>query len=200
MTYQQAQQTQQARPHGGGKWFEQAWTLAVPGEQVYGAADGDLSDLIRRVPRRYRRPDMRLGSERALDAVVGLLDLLDTLGDLFESVSWGLVRSLRRLLRGRALRGGWQSLAGRFVITVRSAAADHRNDDVVLVSTDRRLLVATHVRGRLVPLGELAHPQLRRVKVRHTWISDRVDLHFEDGSVAALEVNRENLPALPVRP
>lgn len=182
--------------HRGGSRFEQAVPLLAPGEQVHGVADARLSDLIRRVPRRYRRREMNLGVELALGAVVGLLDLLGALGEILEDLSWGLVRSLRRLLRGRALRGGWRSLAGRFVVTVRSGGADHRNDSVTLVRTDRRILIATDVRDRLVPLGELAHGQLRRVEPRHTWISDRVDLHFADGSLAALEVSGDSLAAL----
>ncbi|MGW4805401.1 hypothetical protein [Kitasatospora sp. NPDC004272] len=200
-----APQFQGALPHGGEHLPEVAH-LPVPGERVHGIVDADLSDLIRRPPRRYRKE--RFG--RTADAGIGCLSLVFDFGefvsDLLEDCTWGLIRTFRRLLRGRGLTRGWESQAGGFARAVRAADNDHENDDVLLVFTDRRILLAgsgTNTPGRTLAdrrgarvLGELPHAHLVRVEPRHTWISSRVDLHFADGSLAALEVYPKELAAL----
>lgn len=45
-------------------------------------------------------------------------------------------------------------------------------------------------------LGEILPGQLRSVAIRHTWLSERVDLHFADGSLVAVEAAKEQDRAL----
>ncbi|MEV4556386.1 hypothetical protein AB0K51_05230 [Kitasatospora sp. NPDC049285] len=185
--------------YGGGSYLALAAPLLAPGEQVRGIVDADLGDLIRRVPRKYRSRNLALGTELALGAVSTAFDLIGSFAEVVEDCTWGLIRSLRRLVRGRGLTGGWTSQAGRFVITVRAGGhwdGGYSNDDVLLVLTDRRILLAHESRGALTALGDLPYPQLRRIENRHTWLSNRVDLHFADGSLAALEVSSTETAAL----
>ncbi|MFC8719840.1 hypothetical protein [Kitasatospora sp. NPDC057198] len=201
---------QHGAPYGsvqyGGEHLAEVAHLVAPGEQVRGVVDVDLCDLIRRPPRRYRKE--RFG--RTADAGIGCLSLVFDFGefvsDLVEDCTWGLIRSLRRLFRGRGLTRGWESQAGQFARAVRAADNDHDNDDALLVFTDRRILLAgsgSNAPGRTLAdrrgtrtLGELPYAHLVRVEPRHTWISSRVDLHFADGSLAALEVYPKELAAL----
>ncbi|BAJ31047.1 MULTISPECIES: hypothetical protein [Kitasatospora] len=195
-----------APPLPGAHHLPEVGHLVPYGEQPRGVVDADLCDLVRRPPRRYRKE--RFG--RVAEAGLGCLSVVfyfgDYVADLLEDCTWGLIRSLRRLCRGRGLTRGWESRAGRFARAVRGADNDHDNDDVLLLFTDRRILLAgsgSNTPGRTAAdrravrvLGELPYPDLVRVEPRHTWISSRVDLHFADGSRLALEVDGKELPAL----
>lgn len=83
---------------------------------------------------------------------------------------------------------------------------------VLMAFTDRRVLLMCTVSTKKVPLfgkvppriklrearclGEFPPGQLQRVVIRHTSLSERVDLHFADGSLAAVEANKEQARAL----
>ncbi|MFF0298056.1 hypothetical protein ACFYST_32845 [Kitasatospora sp. NPDC004614] len=182
----------------GGQHLSEIVHLLAPGEQVRGIVDADLCDLIRRPPRRYRKERFGRGAEAGVGCLSVVLDFGGFLSDLVEDCTWGLIRTFRRLFRGRGLTRGWQSQAGQFVIAVRSAHGDFDNDDVLMVFTDRRiLLAATAVNSRtMYALGDLPYAHLVRVEPRHTWLSNRADLHLADGSLAALEIYEEELAGL----
>ncbi|MFF4343991.1 hypothetical protein ACFY00_29180 [Kitasatospora sp. NPDC001540] len=191
-----------APPLPGAQRLPEVAHLLPPGEQPRGVVDADLCDLVRRPPRRYRNERSGRAAEAAFGCLFVFVNLAEYLADLLEDCTWGLIRSLRRLFRGRGLTGGWESQAGRFARAVRGADNDYENDDVLLLFTDRRILLAgsgdnTPADRRAVRvLGELPYAHLRRVEPRHTWISSRVDLHFADGSLLALEVYESDLAAL----
>ncbi|MFD8597739.1 hypothetical protein ACFV1L_22315 [Kitasatospora sp. NPDC059646] len=180
----------------GGEHLPKIAHLPAPGERVLGIVDADLCDLIRRTPRRYRTARSGGVAEAGFGCLFVLFNLGDFVADLIEDCTWGLIRSLRRLFRGRGLTGGWPSQAGRFVVAVRSADSGYDNDDVLIVFTDRRILLAGGLGRTPRLLGELPYAHLRRVEPRHTWMSDRTDLHFADGSLAALEVAEKELAGL----
>ncbi|MFE1319966.1 hypothetical protein [Kitasatospora phosalacinea] len=199
-----------APPMPGAQHLPEVAHLVAPGEQLRGIVDTDLCDLVRRPPRRYRKDPSGRAAETAFGCLFVFVNLAEYLAELVEDCTWGLVRSLRRLFRGRGLTRGWQSQAGRFVIAVRSAERDHDNDDVLLLFTDRRILLVgngdntpgpasrrtfDHDRAKHV-LGELPYAHLARVQPRHTWVSLRADLHFADGSRAALDIGEDDLAAL----
>ncbi|WP_033215191.1 hypothetical protein [Kitasatospora phosalacinea] len=191
-----------APPLPGAQHLPGAAHLVPPGEQLRGVVDADLCDLVRRPPRRYRNERHGRAAEAGIGCLSAVFYFGDYVADLLEDCTWGLIRSLRRLLRGRGLTRGWESQAGRFARTVRGADNDYENDDVLLLFTDRRILLAgsgtnTPADRRAVRvLGELPYAHLARVEPRHTWISSRVDLHFADGSLLALEVHEKELAAL----
>jgi len=183
----------------GPTYGQMAMPLLAPGERPYGVVKAQLSDLIRRVPRKYRGKEMGGAAAVAYGAVEVLVDFAGLLAELVEDLTWGLIRSFRRLLRGRGLTGGWQSQAGRFTVAVRagdSSEKNYDNDRVYLVFTDRRILLAAEFRDRMEALGELPYQQLVKVKNRRTWISGRVDLTFADGSLVALEADEDDARAL----
>ncbi|MFD7728761.1 hypothetical protein ACFV6F_00005 [Kitasatospora phosalacinea] len=195
-----------APPVPGAQHLPEAAHLVAPGEQLRGIVDTDLCDLVRRPPRRHRKDPSGRAAETAFGCLFVFVNLAEYLAELVEDCTWGLVRSLRRLFRGRGLTGGWQSQAGRFVVAVRSAGRSYDNDDVLLLFTDRRILLVgngDNVSGRTLDdrrakrvLGELPYAQLVRVRPRHTWVSLRADLHFADGSRAALDIGENDLAAL----
>ncbi|MFG2697918.1 hypothetical protein [Kitasatospora sp. NPDC048407] len=181
----------------GGEHLPKIAHLLAPGEQVRGIVDTDLCDLIRRPPRRYRKAHSGGVAEVGLGCLFVLVNLGEFLAYLVEDCTWGVIRMFRRLFRGRGLIGGWRSQAGQFVVAVRSADGNYENDDVLMVFTDRRILLAGRGGSRtLRALGELPYAQLVRVEPRHTWLSNRADLHFADGSKAALEIIEKELNPL----
>ncbi|WP_405011392.1 hypothetical protein [Kitasatospora sp. NBC_01539] len=169
--------------------------LVPPGERLLGVVDLELSDLIRRVPRRHRPR-----KDGVLRVLFLLADLVGVVVELLEEAVFGLARTVRRLVRGRGLSGGWQSQAGRFAIAVLTgteATPAFDNHDLLVVVTDRRILLAAEGRGqRIVRLGEVPREHLRRVELRLTAVSGRADAHFADGSRAALEVRARDAAAL----
>ncbi|POX45954.1 hypothetical protein C3488_27945 [Streptomyces sp. Ru72] len=102
------------------------------------------------------------------------------------------------------------------VIAVRTgpgiSRTDYDNERALMVFTDRRILLMCTVSSKKVPLfgkippgtplmearrlGEILPGQLRSVAIRHTWLSERVDLHFADGSLVAVEAAKEQDRAL----
>ncbi|WP_457030893.1 hypothetical protein [Kitasatospora sp. P5_F3] len=185
------------RPLGGESYRPLFAPLLQPGEQIHAVAELTLSDLIRRVPRKYRPGAATRGAMAAFGALFELVAVIAEL--LFEAV-FGFFRMIRRITRGRGLQGGWGSQAGQFVIAVRhgyEGAAPMDNNRAVLAFTDRRILLADHlVSVGLKPLGELPYGRIRRVEDRTGGVSDRVDLHFADGSLAALSQGTDEARAL----
>ncbi|MFJ9521579.1 hypothetical protein ACIRPK_25395 [Kitasatospora sp. NPDC101801] len=184
------------RPLGGDSYRPLVAPYLRPNEQVHAVLELKLSDLIRRVPRKHQR------GKPGPAALLGLMVLLDLVAVVVEAVYesiFGFVRNLRRLFRGRGLRGGWTSQAGQFVLAVRhgSGVGLPDNDGAQLVLAGGRTVIfkASHTVGVTV-LGELPHGQLRKVELRHTAMSDRVDLHFADGSLAAIEMDAEQARVL----
>ncbi|MFJ8046130.1 hypothetical protein ACIRBX_37025 [Kitasatospora sp. NPDC096147] len=185
------------RPLGGDSYRPLFAPHLQPGERIHAVAEVRLSDLIRRVPRKYRPGDATTG---AMAAVAALSELVAAVAELLIEAVFGLVRVIRRIARGRGLQGGWESQAGRFVVMVRHGYRGARpmdNDRVFAAFTDRRILLADHLVGAgLRPLGDLPYGRIRRVEDRTGGISDRVDLHFADGSLAALSQTPDEARAL----
>jgi len=204
------------RLFGGGSHVPLIAPWLQPHERLLGIVDVKLSDLIRRpLP-----PKLRLGEQwtGTLGAMEGAVEAAFSAADAVENFDFGIIRRLRRILRGAGLTGGWQSLAGQFAIAVRTGphasktSNTYDNDQVLMVFTDRRILLMCTVSTKKVPLfgkvppglqlreirrlGEILPGQLRSVAIRHTSLSERVDLHFADGSLAAVEVAKEQARAL----
>ncbi|MGW1162083.1 hypothetical protein ACWD48_28575 [Streptomyces sp. NPDC002519] len=184
-----------------------------PHERLLGIVNVKLSDLIRRtLPRELRSGKQWTGT---LGAVQDTVEAAASAVDAVENFDFGIIRRFRRMVRGAGLTGGWQSMAGQFVIVVRTGPrtpSAYDNEQVLMVFTDRRILLMCTVSAKKVPLfgkippgtplkearclGEILPGQLQSVAVRHTSLSNRVDLHFADGSLAAVEVTKEQAQAL----
>ncbi|MFF3908457.1 hypothetical protein ACFYZJ_21290 [Streptomyces sp. NPDC001848] len=202
------------RLFGGGSHVPLITPWLQPHERLLGIVDVKLSDLIRRtLPRELRTGKQWRGTRGALEgAFEGALSAADAV----ENFDFGIIRRIRRIVRGAGLTGGWQSMAGQFAIAVRTgpdiSRTDYDNERVLMVFTDRRILLMCTVPtkkaslfGKIPPgtprrearcLGEIPPGQLRRVVIRHTSLSERVDLHFADGSLVAVEVSEEQARAL----
>jgi hypothetical protein len=204
---------------GGGSHVPLIAPWLQPQERLLGIVEVRLSTVIRRsVPRKLRTGKQWTG---ALGAVNGATEVAASVGDAFEDFDFGIIRRIRRIVRGAGLKGGWQSMAGQFVIAVRTgpdpSSSGYDNERALMVFTDDRrilLMCTVSVRnekvarfGKVPPgerrrrrearcLGEILPGQLRSVALRHNWLSDRVDLHFADGSLAALELYEKDARAL----
>jgi hypothetical protein len=202
---------------GGGSHVPLMAPWLQPHERLLGIVEVKLSDLIRRVPRKFRVGKEWTGT---LGAGWNATLVAASAADAVENFDFGIIRRIRRMVRGAGLTGGWQSLAGQFVIAVRTGPdtpSSYSDEKALMVFTDRRILLmrTVLVRNKKVPLfgkvppgerrswkearrlGEILPGQLRSVAVRsHTSLSKRVDLHFADGSLAALEVKEEQARAL----
>ena len=183
------------RSHGADSFLPAVAPLVPPGERLLGVVDLELSDLIRRVPRRHRPR-----RDGILLVLFVLLDLVAVVVELVEEVLFGAARVVRRIVRGRGLGGGWQSQAGRFAIAVLTgtkATVAFENHDVLLAFTDRRVLLLFEGSGDSIEvLGEIPREHLARIELRLTAVSGRADAHFADGSRAALEVKQRDAAAL----
>jgi len=205
------------RLFGGGSHVPLIAPWLQPHERLLGIVEVRLSDVIRRsVPRKLRtgQPTGVLG------AVDSATEVAASVGGAFEDLDFGIIRSIRRTVRGAGLKGGWHSVAGQFVIAVRTGPDPSRsgydNERALMVFTDRRILLmcTVSIRNEKVPLfgkvppgervsrtearclGELLPGQLRSVASRHNWLSSRVDLHFADGSLVALDLYEKDARAL----
>ncbi|WP_354642501.1 hypothetical protein [Kitasatospora camelliae] len=168
--------------------------VVPPGERLLGIVNVDLSDLVRRVPRRYR-PER----DGALRVLYYLFDIVAVVIELLEEAVFGFFRVMRRIFRGRGLVGGWESQAGRFAIAVLTgpkATRDYENHDTLMVFTDRRILLVHELGKGPEVLGEIPGGQLTRIELRLTAVSGRADAHFADGSRAALEIGEKDAAAL----
>ncbi len=202
----------ESRLFGGGSHVPLMAPWLHPHEHLLGIVDVKLSDLIRRVPRKLRPGKQWRGT---LGAVAGAVDAAASAADAVEFFDFGIIRRLRGIVRGAGLTGGWQSMAGQFVIAVRTGpdpSSTRDNERALMVFTDRRILLMCTVSTKKVPLfgkvspglqlrearrlGEILPGQLQSVVIRHTSLSERVDLHFADGSLAAVEVAKEQARAL----
>lgn len=211
-SYGPAQPVFEPRLFGGGSHVPLMAPWLQPRERLLGIVDITLSDLIPRVPRAFRRGTQWSG---ARGAAQGAVDAAASAADAVEFFDFGIVRRLRRAVRGAGLTGGWTTVAGRFVIAVRTgpdSSSTYDNQRVLMVFTDRRILLMCTVSTKKVPLfgkvppgqqlrearclGEIPPEQLQRVVIRHTSLSERVDLHFADGSLAAVEAGKEQAYAL----
>lgn len=202
---------------GGGSHVPLIAPWLQPHERLLGIVKVRLSSVIRpSLPRKLRTGQ----STGVLGAVDGATEAVALVVDAFENFDFGIIRRIRRIVRGAGLKGGWQSVAGQFVIAVRTGPDPSRsrydNDKVLMVFTDRRILLMCTVSiwnkkvplfGKVPPgeqvgreearyLGELLPGQLRSVAIRRNWLSDRVDLHFADGSLAALGLYEKDARAL----
>ncbi|GAA3784797.1 hypothetical protein GCM10022403_019390 [Streptomyces coacervatus] len=172
-----------------------------------------MGDLIPRpLPRKVRPGKQPTGMLGALD---GTFEGAASAADAVEFLDFGITRRIRRAVRGAGLAGGWASLAGQFAIAVRTRPEgrnDYDNEKALMVFTDRRVLLMCTVSTKKVPLFgkvppgtqlrearqlcEIPPGKLEQVVIRHTPLSNRVDLHFADGSIAALEVEAQQARAL----
>ena len=200
--------------YGGGSHVPLIAPWLQPHERLLGIVKVTLSDVIRpSLPRKLR-------TGQSTGAVDGAIEAVASVADAFEFFDFGIIRRIRRIVRGAGLKGGWQSVAGQYVIAVRTgpdpSRSSYDNDEVLMVFTDRRILLmcTVSIKNKKVPLfgkvppgeqlsrekarclGELLPGQLRRVAIRRNWLSDRVDLHFADGSLAALELYEKDARAL----
>ncbi|MFJ4681177.1 hypothetical protein [Kitasatospora sp. NPDC088783] len=193
--YPAAPPVYEPRRLGGGSYLPLVAPHLAPGEQVHAVLDIRLSDLLRRVPRRHRKE--RDGLFQALGV---LLDLVGAVVDAIEEAIGGFFRNLRRIFRGRGLSGGWESQAGRFAVQVLTGGPGDRryeNRGVVLVFTDRRILLGSALSDGYHPYGEIPRQQLARVEPRMGSWSDRVEAYFADGSRVALDArDRHDAQAL----
>jgi hypothetical protein len=203
---------------GGGSHVPLIVPWLQPHERLLGIVEVKLSDVIRRsLPRKLRTGKQWTGPRGAAE---GAFEGALSVADAFEFFDFGIIRRIRRIVRGAGLKGGWQSVAGQFVIAVRTGPDPSRshydNERALMVFTDRRILLMCTVstRNEKVPrfgkvppgerrrreearcLGEILPGQLRSVAIRHNWFSGRVDLHFADGSLAALELYEKDARAL----
>ncbi|MFJ5886496.1 hypothetical protein [Kitasatospora cineracea] len=184
-------------PHrlGGGSHLPLVAPHLAPGERVHAVVDIELSDLLRRVPRRRREE-----RDGLFQAAGFLLDLAGSLVDAVEEAIGGFFRNLRRIFRGRGLSGGWDSQAGRFAIQVLTGGRGDRtyeNRGVMLVFTDHRILLGSALSDGYHPYGEVPRQQLARIEPRMGSWSSRVEAHFADGSRVALEArDRHDAQAL----
>ncbi|MGK4580317.1 hypothetical protein [Kitasatospora sp. HPMI-4] len=180
---------------------ELAMDWVEPFERLHGVVRVGLSNLIRhRLPRKYRPPKPRTPrSERdkwisRIIAVVVvpllLYYLLQIIGAFLWEWTWAFIRVVRRSFRGRAFVGGWGSRAGQVVIDVRTGEDwSYENESALIAFTDHRILLVGASRGGL--LGEFPRKELIWVDIRHLGLSERVDLHFADQSMVAVEAGRE---------
>ncbi|NUQ97062.1 MAG: hypothetical protein HOY79_11020 [Streptomyces sp.] len=199
---------------GGGSHVPLIAPWLQPHERLLGIVEVTLSTVIRpSLPRKLR-------TGQSTGAVDGAIEAVASVADAFDMFDFGIFRRIRRIVRGAGLKGGWQSMAGQFVIAVRTGHDPSRsrydNNQVLMVFTDRRILLmcTVSIRNKKVPLfgkvppgeqvgrkearclGELLPGQLRSVAVRHNWLSSRVDLHFADGSLVALDLYEKDARAL----
>lgn len=172
-----------------------------PGERVCAAVSASLNGRIRsRVPRRYRPPKSKEESSGSClgRILVGVLFVLSWVfddgaqyvGEALGVACMAVVRAIIRPVRGRPFRGGWRSQAGHFVIAVRrgpSFEQDYTNGRVMIAVTERRILLCYDgIRTEI--LGSVPRGELRKAVDRQTWFSSRVDLHFADASLVAVQV------------
>jgi len=199
---------------GGGSHVPLIAPWLQPHERMLGIVKVRLSTVIRpSLPRKLR-------TGQPTGALDGAIEAVASVADAFDMFDFGIIRRIRRVVRGAGLKGGWQSVAGRFVIAVRTGPDPSRsrydNNQVLMVFTDRRILLmcTVSIRNKKVPLfgkvppgervsrtearclGELLPGQLRSVASRHNWLSSRVDLHFADGSLVALDLYEKDARAL----
>jgi hypothetical protein len=178
-------------------------------ERLLAVLNVQLCGMIRhRVPRQYRpvkpsRSEPMGPLRKAVLAIAMPLNVVFNLGQAAaELMSAGLRALLSALvtpLRGRPFKGGWRSQAGQFVIAVRtgpSSTTSYDNDRTLMAFTDRRVLLVHHRRLGPEFLGEFDRAQLGQAEIRHWTFSDRVDLHFGDGSLAAVDVATPQAEAL----
>ncbi|MFI9645431.1 hypothetical protein ACIHAA_03910 [Streptomyces sp. NPDC052040] len=183
-----------------------------PHERLLGIVEVKLSDMIRRkLPRKVRPGKHATG---LLGVMAGAFEAVLEVVHAFENYDFGITRTIRRVVRGTGFKGGWQSQAGQFAIAVRigsAASSSYDSISALMVFTDSRILLMDTVlakgpqprdlpRERLhregFRLGEMLPQQLRNVDVRHTSLSRRVELHFSDGSMAAVDVDKDQVQAL----
>ena len=204
------------RLFGGGSHVPLIASWLQANERPLGIVDVKLSNLIHRPLPREVRPGKQCRGTTG--AVQGATEAAASVADAVEFLDFGIIRRLRRTVRGAGLTGGWQSMAGQFVIAVRigpdsgpDSSSPCDNEKALMVFTDSRILlmctVSTKVPlfGKVPPglqlremrhLGEILQGQLQNVQIRHTSLSERVDLHFADGSMAAVEATKEQARAL----
>ncbi|MGW4384233.1 hypothetical protein [Kitasatospora sp. NPDC004531] len=181
-------QVYEPRPLGGGSHLPLVVPHLAPGERVHALVDIRLSDLLRRVPRRYRRKE-RDGLFRTLGF---LFDMAGVIAEAVEEAVGGFFRNFRRIFRGRGLSGGWESLAGRFAIQVLTggrASERYENHSAMLVFTDHRILLGTALLKEYLPFGETPRGELVRIEPRNGFWSSRVEAYFSDGSRVALGIS-----------
>ncbi|GAA5180337.1 hypothetical protein GCM10023322_12410 [Rugosimonospora acidiphila] len=201
-------------PHlyGGGSHVPLIAPWLQPHERLLGIVEVRLSDLIPRVLPRELRPGKQWTG--ILGAVQDAAEAATSAVDAIEFLDFGIIRRLRRAVRGAGLAGGWQSMAGQFAIAVRTGPDTRNtydNEQALMVFTDGRILLMCTVFakvplfGEVEPgqqlneirrLGEILPGGLRSVAIRHTSLSRRVDLHFADGSLAAVEVTKQQARVL----
>ncbi|MFD9125430.1 hypothetical protein [Kitasatospora sp. NPDC059571] len=171
-----------------------------PGEHLLAAAPADLAPGIPHPPAHLltpRRPgglEQRLGrpltalrrayaAVNPVSAAVGAVE--DRLADAVPDTLW----------HGEGMAGGWQSAAGRFVLRMHDEGA---HGSGTLAVTDRRLLLVVDRASAWQLLTE--RHELHWAAPRHTVTlhrnatgvlqRGRIDLHFADGSWAAVTTPR----------
>jgi hypothetical protein len=180
-----------------------------PQERLHAVLRVRLCGMIRhRVPRRHRpvkpaRSKPMGPLHKAVAMIVMPLSVLLNLGgaaaEFLSATLYAFFRALVIPLRGRPLKGGWSSQAGQFVISVRtgpSYTTGYDNERTLMAFTDRRVLLVHDGARGAESLGEFGREQLHQAEIRHWTFSNRVDLYFADGSLAAAEVTTPQAEAL----
>src|SRR5690349_7050183 len=95
---------------GGGSHVPLIAPRLQPHERLLGIVEVRLSTVIRRsLPRKLRAGKEWRG---ARGAAKGAFEGAVSVAEAFEFFDFGIIRRIRRIVRGAGLTGGWQSVAG----------------------------------------------------------------------------------------
>ncbi|MFJ1705038.1 hypothetical protein [Kitasatospora sp. NPDC088346] len=201
MAAQRSPKLEQAYRERLEEWSRLPLAWLEPGEYLHGVADVGLDRFVRReLPRRLRveKPPLPAGAKAPAGRKRGclmtvllfpllLLDLGHVVEDVAEALTEATVKGVRRMFHGRPFVGGWDSLAGRFVVAVRTGPTAHRryrHTRALLAFTDRGVLLVDHDHGEL--LGRFRRAELGGTGIVRSRQPKRVDLCFADGSLVAV--------------
>ncbi|WP_371501691.1 hypothetical protein OG871_32585 [Kitasatospora sp. NBC_00374] len=197
MAAQRSPKLEQAYRERLEQWSRLPLAWLEPGEYLHGVADVGLDRFVRReLPKRLRveKPPLPAGAKAPavrkrgclMTVLLFPLVLLDLEG-VVEDTAEATFKGIRRMFHGRPFVGGWRSLAGRFVVAVRTGPTAHRryrHTRALLAFTDRGLLLVDHDHGEL--LGRFHRAELGGTGIVRSRQPKRVDLRFADGSLVAV--------------
>ncbi|RSS78578.1 hypothetical protein [Streptomyces sp. WAC06614] len=161
----------------------------VPAPPASLLAPAQPSQLQRRIEEKLPRPLRRLSRSRLLDPrrsrPAAAADAVDRLPDAVDDLG-------TRLMHGTNLEGGWQSLAGKFVVALADARGSATGS--LLAVTDRSWLALADVSAlwQSTPVMRQAWQAPRqavaalRANPQGVLQRRRMDLEFTDGSWVAL--------------
>ncbi|GLW70619.1 hypothetical protein Kpho02_29180 [Kitasatospora phosalacinea] len=173
-----------------------ATPFLAPGERLRAAATVSLAPGIPHPPAELLPPRQPAEWERKLARPIGLLRRARALVDPVASATGAVGDRIADAVpdaawHGRGMDGGWTSAAGRFVLRWYE---DGAKGDCLLALTDRRLLLLAdrakpwQLDPVYAPHHELPRHETAALRRNPKGVLQRgrVDLHFPDGSWAAL--------------